>query len=576
MFSDRVMGQFGEPALDGVRSHVELSRSRSSSLLHGSAFANIRNACLVVIGALLLGVVSGGCGGRGSSGTAPGATSIDPPAEPDPPGEFPAFPFESHLSQVAINSGDVRFGELFLIGDELFEAPFNALDGVGALRLPDGGPLPSRFSRVPPGGGRFTGPNGQSCGGCHNSPLPTSAGEASANVHQDPSGLGVPPFNVRNTISLFGAGILQPLAEEMTAELLAIRAAAVAAAVPAGPVVEYELRAKGIDFGLIRVQRDADGVATTDTAEIRGVSPDLVVRPFGWKGDQPSLRLFTLNAANNELGLQADELVLRSAMAGGSDGDDLDGDGVEGELSVGDVTALTVYVAAQEMPTTVDRLAAEGLLSPPPADVARARRRGRDLFTQIGCATCHVPELILETSFFEEPTRRGGDQYFDAELDPAVTRLEVDAPFRFHLVQEGDFPRPQPSADGGLRVPLFGDLKRHRMGRQLADAQPTRVLLANGDALQFGGVTQAVAVDEFLTPELWGVGNSGPWLHDGRAGTLAEAIVLHGEDDPPPVGDDGRSEAQEARDAFVALSQSDQDAVVTFLKGLIHFAFEED
>ena len=62
-----------------------------------------------------------------------------------------------------------------------------------------------------------------------------------------------------------------------------------------------------------------------------------------------------------------------------------------------------------------------------------------------------------------------------------------------------------------------------------------------------------IPADQFLTAELWGVGNTGLWLHDGRAGTLREAILLHGEDEPPAAGDPGRSEAQESRDAFVAL-----------------------
>jgi CxxC motif-containing protein (DUF1111 family) len=34
--------------------------------------------------------------------------------------------------------------------------------------------------------------------------------------------------------------------------------------------------------------------------------------------------------------------------------------------------------------------------------------------------------------------------------------------------------------------------------------------------------------DEWRTPPLWGVADSAPYLHDGRAGTLAEAIRLHG------------------------------------------------
>ena len=67
-------------------------------------------------------------------------------------------------------------------------------------------------------------------------------------------------------------------------------------------------------------------------------------------------------------------------------------------------------------------------------------------------------------------------------------------------------------------------------------------------------------------------GNTGPWLHDGRAGTLAEAIALHGEDAPPAAGAPGRSEAQEARDAFMALAADERNAVTSFLKSLVTFS----
>ncbi|HXV63473.1 MAG TPA: di-heme oxidoredictase family protein, partial [Vicinamibacteria bacterium] len=61
-------------------------------------------------------------------------------------------------------------------------------------------------------------------------------------------------------------------------------------------------------------------------------------------------------------------------------------------------------------------------------------------------------------------------------------------------------------------------------------------------------------------------------LHDDRAGTLREAILLHGEDSPPPSGDPARSEAQEARDGFAALTSDEQSAVITFLKSLVNFS----
>ena len=84
-----------------------------------------------------------------------------------------------------------------------------------------------------------------------------------------------------------------------------------------------------------------------------------------------------------------------------------------------------------------------------------------------------------------------------------------------------------------------------------------------------------IPADTFLTPELWGVGNTGPWLHDNRAGTLKEAVLLHGEDAPPAAGQPGRSEAQESRDAFKALAPADQEALIAFLTSLRTFALPD-
>jgi len=515
-------------------------------------------------------ILAGAACDRSGSGRTTGGTSIDLPAEPEPPGDQPGFPFVQHLDQAAVTRGDIPFDELFVIGDELFEAGFNALDGVGALRLPDGTPLAARFSRTPPGGGRFTGPNGRACSGCHNAPFGTSAGEPAANVAQDPARAGAPPFNLRNTTSLFGAGMLQRLAEEMTEELLSLRDAAAAAA-PAGGSATLPFVTKGVSFGSITAARDAGGAVTFDLSAVEGLSADLVIRPFGWKGDVPTLRQFVRGAARNELGMEADELVAKEAA-----GPDPDGDGIEGELSVGDITALTVYIAAQESPTTLGRMVNEGFLPPPGAAFDAAAQRGEALFRQIGCDLCHLPELRLADPVFEEPTQRGRSNYVDAEMDPAATSLDPSRAFRFHLGREGDFPRPVPHPRGGIRVPLFGDLKRHNLGSQLGDAQETPVVTADSRQLEVSGTPQTVGSSVFLTTELWGAGSTGPWLHDGRAGTLEEAILLHGIDSPPPAGDPARSEAQEARDAFAGLSAEERQAVVTFLRSLILFELPEE
>jgi CxxC motif-containing protein (DUF1111 family) len=121
-------------------------------------------------------------------------------------------------------------------------------------------------------------------------------------------------------------------------------------------------------------------------------------------------------------------------------------------------------------------------------------------------------------------------------------------------------------------VRLYSDLKRHAMGHLLADpAGPGDSTTADFESLKYDGKPVKIAADQFLTAVLWGVGNTGPWLHDNRAGSLREAVLSHGEDAPPAVGAPGRSEAQEAR-RVQALAPADQDALVAFLSSLRTFA----
>ena len=100
-----------------------------------------------------------------------------------------------------------------------------------------------------------------------------------------------------------------------------------------------------------------------------------------------------------------------------------------------------------------------------------------------------------------------------------------------------------------INVPLFSDLKRHDMGEGLADKfdQGTDV------------ATISVTRREFLTRPLWGVGDTGPWLHDGRARTLRDAILMH-----ESLG----SEANPVIETFKSLSCDDQAAIVEFLLSL--------
>ena len=62
---------------------------------------------------------------------------------------------------------------------------------------------------------------------------------------------------------------------------------------------------------------------------------------------------------------------------------------------------------------------------------------------------------------------------------------------------------------------------------------------------------------KFITRKLWGLANAGPFGHAGKFTTMREAINL---------GHNG--EATASRRAFQALSSSQQDEVVEFLKSL--------
>src|SRR5260370_35054712 len=65
---------------------------------------------------------------------------------------------------------------------------------------------------------------------------------------------------------------------------------------------------------------------------------------------------------------------------------DEDGDGFVNELTRADITAVTVYQATLAVPGRV-------ILEDPEA--AKAARIGEQDFLQIGCATCHTPNLPL-------------------------------------------------------------------------------------------------------------------------------------------------------------------------------------
>jgi hypothetical protein len=131
---------------------------------------------------------------------------------------------------------------------------------------------------------------------------------------------------------------------------------------------------------------------------------------------------------------------------------------------------------------------------------------------------------------------------FDLTRDQPDNIIEHDDGSVFRL---GSFVR---DSRGRAVVELYSDLKRHNMGSRLAESI---------DEVGTGPAT-------FLTRALWGAGSTGPYLHDGRATTLTEAILEHG------------GEAAASRASFVARSPGDRRALIAFLENLVLFKIEED
>ncbi|WP_447971384.1 di-heme oxidoredictase family protein [Nitrospira sp. M1] len=239
-----------------------------------------------------------------------------------------------------------------------------------------------------------------------------------------------------------------------------------------------------------------------DTSNVVGVDSDLVVRPFGRKGNNVTTRDFDCGALRFHMGMEPVEVVGKDM--------DHDGDGVKNEITIGQLSSLAIF----------------NTTTAPPCE-AKTNGKGRKLFREIGCASCHTP--VLKTSrkslpyqHPEDPAHPFKEPYYEVDL--------TEEPANF-----------KKSLKGGIKVKLYSDLKRHDMGPRLQET-----------------LHEATDVENqlFITARLWGIADTAPYMHDGRATTLTEAIDWHG------------GEAVTARANYFALEQSEQEEVLTFLRSL--------
>jgi hypothetical protein len=450
---------------------------------------------------------------------------------PDGIADFPAL--SRHIEQADIVNGEYSFDDLFRAGGGIFTANFNTCDGQGRPATTGSGD--ARDPEGQPDFIRTSSPESNSCGGCHAQPIPGGTGDIVANVFvlaqaADPVVTELDPslFDERHTLGLFGSGPIEMLAREMTADLQRIRVDAVMTAQQSGQNVTRSLDTKGVNFGFITAHPDG----TVDFSGVQGVDHDLIIKPFHQAGVVVSLREFTVNAMNHHHGMQAEErfdLILDR-------GPDFDQDGVNRELTIGDITAVTIWEAGLPTPTQV---------IPDDGTMQEFVRRGEQVFAEIGCTTCHVSEMRLESRFFIEPNPYNPDGTFAA----------TSQSFSFDMTSEGPGSRLERDGDGAI-VRAFTDLKRHNL------CDPEGMI----DAIRFYCNEQLAqnrpdqdgrpGSEFFITRKLWDVGSSTSYGHRGDLTTVAEAILMHG------------GEAREIRDAFVNLSVDDQRAIVAFIRSL--------
>ena len=479
-----------------------------------------KNAVSGLVVALLLALLASACGG--------GSGDADKELAPLTIGDEPAL--KIHTSQAAVERGDLTLEEVLERGQAMFTTSFNTLDGAGRPETTD--TSSSNFrprQEFPRNFNRISGPDANTCVACHSVPRLGGGGDNSNNVFVLADRFPFVNFDMgegdafeelsldmvgdeRAALSVFGSGLMEMLAREMTVDLQGILQQALSEASTAGVPVTLELMTKGVGFGSITAQPDG----TFDTSKVEGVDSDLIIKPLMQKGAIVSLREFVVKALNQHFGMQAVERF--------GDGEDPDADGVRDEITRGDVTALVMFMATFPAP---------GRVMPTHPEALAAAVHGEELFGTIGCATCHMPVLRLNDPVFSEPNpfNPGGK----------LQVSEVEHPIIVDLTREGPSPRLKREPDGSVLVPAFTDLKRHEMGDVL-----------NNEPLEQRGIP----TDQWLTRKLWGFANEPPFLHHGRATLISEAIMAHG------------GEAQETRDSFAALSSDDQAAVIEFLKTL--------
>ncbi len=233
---------------------------------------------------------------------------------------------------------------------------------------------------------------------------------------------------------------------------------------------------------------------------------------FGWKDQHASLLSFSGDAYLNEMGITTrlfpDE-VTKLCNTAPEPNDTPAADGLD------DLDHFARFIRATKAP------ARDALLAATPE-----AQRGSQLFTKLGCATCHVPTLTTA---------------------PAGTRVDGGA---FTV----------PEALGGKTFYPYSDFLLHNVGT--GDGIVTPMQEHYGPKM-YQTTWQNFSPEEYhsarfkiRTPPLWGVRLRSRLMHDGETVTLRDAILRHA------------GEAAEVTRRFGKLKPKDQETLLQFLRSL--------
>jgi CxxC motif-containing protein (DUF1111 family) len=341
-------------------------------------------------------------------------------------------------------------------GDATLDLPLAGLTAAELDRFNRGRAV---FSRVfTPGNGLGPSFNSAACANCHEEPSTGGIGDdldedvethvsvMSGQTCDDLESAGGPVVQHHTT------GLLQAEYPYMTSEPIPASA---------GTSVARRSTPAHFGFGLIDAIPSSaiEALADPNDANGDGVSGRVSrangqVARFGRKATDATLLGFNAGAFQNEMGITSSVALAEQRLVGVPYPFDALVSPTSGaELSDDDLSLATDFVR---------------FLRPAPRGKSTVQSNdGRELFSSIGCATCHVPSM-----------RTG----------PSEVR-----------------------ALNNVKVEAFTDLLLHDMGTGLAD-------ICRGNALP----------SEFRTEPLMGLRFRNHYLHDARSATLDDAVLQHG------------------------------------------------